>query len=122
MSVRVPIDALRRTVEEYGLRAYLITVGDGARAHVVSVIVGFGDATLVVPGGRSTRANVLAHPTVTLVWAPPSGGQYSLIVDGHAVLDDTSANVTVVPSTAVLHRLAGADGDGPACIPLPAPT
>ncbi|MGI9029899.1 MAG: pyridoxamine 5'-phosphate oxidase family protein [Ilumatobacteraceae bacterium] len=90
--------------------AYLVTVGDAGRAHVLSVWPELGASGLVVEGcGRHSQENAAMHPNVTLVWPPMSAGGYSLIVDGSASLDGST--VTVAPTKAILHRpAAGPDG------------
>jgi hypothetical protein len=51
--------------------AYLLTVGDKERAHVVAVHPTLAhDALLVGNLGRKIRANLAAYPLVTLVWPP----------------------------------------------------
>ncbi len=67
----------------------------------------------MVSVGGTTRRNAAANPAITLLW--PARDDYSLIVDGTAVVDEGGGNVTITPSTAVLHRIAGAAGDGPNC-------
>ena len=68
MSVKVELGELAATLADFDV-AYLVTVSDEGRAHVLSV---FADATadgLVVDGvGRHTQANAAAHPDVTLVF------------------------------------------------------
>ena len=150
MSVPVDLQALRDRLGEFGSRAFLVTVGDEGRPHVVSVHVGTDGDRLVVSAGRRTSANVAARPDVTLLWpAPAPTGQdvvfdrgdsgcgdaplrpgdparldeYGLIVDGAGELVDADPPaVAIRPTAAVLHRLADTAGDGPACVPvLPRP-
>ena len=95
MSVKVELGELAGTLADFDV-AYLVTVSDEGRAHVLSV---FADPTadgLVVEGvGRHTQANAVVHPDVTLVFPPREAGGYTLLVDGRASVDDTT--VTVVP-------------------------
>jgi hypothetical protein len=148
VSVSVDLQALRDRLGDFGSRAFLVTVGDDGRPHVVSVHVGTDGDRLVVAAGRRTSANVATRPDVTLLWASPvdpgvlvepgdSGcsegsfepdqpvalGEYGLIVDGAGELVDADPPaVAIRPTAAVLHRLADAAGDGPACVPvLPRP-
>jgi hypothetical protein len=83
---------------------------------VVSVELRWEGDVLVAGVGRSSAANAVARPAVTLLW--PSGPEpgYSLIVDAAAVVADGA--VRLVPTSAVLHRLAGAVVDGPTCRPV----
>jgi hypothetical protein len=116
--VSVPVDlaALRSTAAALGDEALLVTVTEGATPHVVSVVVRWVDGRITGGAGRRTASNVAAHPTASIVWPTPADGAYRLIVDGDAtVAGDT---VTVTPTFAVLHRVAGADGDGPTCRPV----
>ncbi len=123
MSVEVASERLAETLEGYGF-AYLITVSDGARSHVVAVSPTLtGGVLTVVDLGRLTRMNAEAHPSVTLVWPPTEPGGYSLIVDGDAVLND--AGLKLSAARAVLHRPApsphgAVDGEcNSDCVELP---
>lgn len=109
MSVKVDLGELEGRLGEYGF-AYLVTVGDEGRAHVLAVMPESTDAGLHVSGiGRHSVANATARPSVTLVWPPTEDGGYSLIVDGTATVGD--GELTVAPTKAILHRPApGADG------------
>ncbi len=74
MSVTVALQQLAVTLTQYRF-AYLLTVGDDARSHVVAVTTTMTDDSLLIAGpGRRTRANLAAHPSVTLVWAPQIRG------------------------------------------------
>ncbi|MGH3575780.1 MAG: hypothetical protein ACRDRF_12760, partial [Pseudonocardiaceae bacterium] len=65
MSIEVTLQQLAQTLTRYRF-AYLITVGDDARAHVLAVTTTLANDTLLVTDlGRTTRANVAAHPSVT---------------------------------------------------------
>ncbi len=129
---------LRQQVESYGPVAYLVTVGEGGRPHAVSVLVAWDGDTLTAGAGSRTTANIGDGAEVTLLWAPPPGDPYSLIVDGEAVIIDgeapivdgeapivdgeapivdgeagvdpgaTGPRVVVRPRSAVRHRLAAA--------------
>jgi hypothetical protein len=144
MSVPVDLQVLRDRLGDFGSRAFLVTVGDDGRPHVVSVHVGVDGDLLVVAAGRRTTANVRARPDVTLLWAAPISpgvsvdatdtgcgdatlepgdtvalGEYGLIVDGAGELIDADPpSVAIRPTAAVLHRLADTAGDGPACVPV----
>lgn len=116
MSVPVDLEALEATAAALGDEALLATVTDSATPHIVSVIVGWSGDRLEMGAGRRTAANVAAHPAVTLVWPTRYDDAYRLIVDGDATVD--GATITVTPTFAVLHRIAGAAGDGPTCLPV----
>jgi hypothetical protein len=119
MSLKVELGELANTLEPYGF-AYLVTVGDGGRAHVLAVTPVVGDGGLVVGGvGRHSQENAIERPAVTLVWPPAEPGGFSLLVDGAATVDGET--ITVAPTKAVLHRPApGPDGlrAGSDCAPV----
>jgi hypothetical protein len=109
MSVKVELAELRSRIEEYGF-AYLVTVGDDGRAHVLSVWPDVTADGLLVDGvGRHSQENAASRPDVTLVWPPSDPAGFSLLVDGSATVD--GATITVAPTKAILHRpAAGPDG------------
>jgi hypothetical protein len=90
--------------------AYLVTVSEDARSHVLSVWPELVEGVIVVDGvGRHTQANAALHPTVTLVFPPREAGGYTLLVDGTATVEGST--VSVAPAKAILHRpAAGPDG------------
>jgi hypothetical protein len=117
VSVAVSIEALQEKVAEFGPTAYLLTVGEGGRAHVVSVRAEVSAATVRVSAGRTSRANTRENPAATLLWPAPAGGLYSLIVDGDVDPHvDTEGELVIRPTRAVLHRVADASADLPNCI------
>jgi hypothetical protein len=120
MSLKVELGELEKTLETYGF-AYLVTVGDEGRVHVLAVTPVLTDGGLVVGGvGRHSQANATARPDVTLVWPPTEDGGFSLLVDGAATVDGET--ITVAPAKATLHRPApGADGlrAGSDCVSVP---
>jgi hypothetical protein len=109
------MEELARRVEEYGSVAFLVTTGDTG-SHVVSVAVTFDGTRFSMPAGRSSRRNVDASASATLLWPSPDAGPYCLIVDGTASTEGDTAWVD--PTRAVLHRLANASPDLPSCVPL----
>lgn len=119
MSVRVELDELAARLAEYSF-AYLVTVGDGGRAHVLSVWPELRDGGLVVDGvGQHSQENAGARPDVTLVWPPSQPDGFSVLVDGSATVDGST--ITVAPTKAILHRpAAGPDGRraGSDCVEL----
>ena len=123
MSLKVELGELEKTLEQYGF-AYLVTVGDGDRVHVLAVTPVLTDGGLVVGGvGRHSQANATDRPDVTLVWPPTEAGGFSLLVDGRATVDGET--ITVAPAKATLHRPApGADGlrAGSDCVSVPLDT
>jgi hypothetical protein len=119
VSVKVDIEDLAATIDGYGF-AYLVTVGDSGRAHVLAVLPEVSGESLVVGGvGRHSQENVAARPAVTLVWPPTQPGGFSLLVDGTAAVDGST--IRVAPTKAILHRPATApDGTraGSDCAPI----
>ncbi len=103
MSVKVELDALAETLADYTF-AYLITVGEDHRTHVVAEVPVLRDGVFALASvGNSTRRNVQAHDTVTMVWPPRSPDGLTLIVDGRGEVGD---GLRVIPLRAVLHRAA----------------
>ena len=98
------IDDLRSEAERYGF-AYLLTVRDDDRPHIVAVDPEWEGRSLVTSVGRGTAANVSARPEITLCYPPVDDGGYSLIVDGRGSVDRDHV-VTFTPHSAVLHRPA----------------
>lgn len=119
MSLKVEMADLAGRLADYRF-AYLVTVGDDGRAHVLAVWPEHGPDGLVVDGcGRHSQANAAARPTVTLVWPPNEPDGHSLLVDGTATVDGPT--ITVVATKAILHRpAAGPDGrrSGSDCVTL----
>jgi hypothetical protein len=123
MSIEVTPQQLAQTLTRYRF-AYLVTVGDDARSHVLAVTTTLVNDTLLVTDlGRTTRANVATNPSVTLVWPPADPSDYSLIVDGVGSMRDDE--LAVAPTRAVLHRPAPpqapptGDGCESDCVELP---
>lgn len=112
MGTQVDPDRLAATLDEYTY-AYLMTTGDHGRPHAVAVRTGMCGGRLHVGGfGGRSRANAERQPIVALVYPPPEAGGYSLIVDGHATVEEDGLLVT--PSVAVLHRPPRPDAPPPA--------
>ena len=112
MSIPVAIDDLAAAVEQYGW-AYLLTVRDDLRPHIVAVTPAWDSTTLVMEVGRTTGRNAVARPSIALCYPPSESDGYSLIVDGDATVEgDTS--VRFDPTGAVLHRPAPAGFTGSA--------
>jgi len=122
MSIPVAIDDLAAAVEQYGW-AYLLTVRDDLRPHIVAVTPAWDSTTLVMEVGRTTGRNAVARPSIALCYPPSESDGYSLIVDGDASVEGDST-VRFVPSGAVLHRPApagftgSATGCGNDCVPV----
>lgn len=118
MSVPVDLAALAAEIARFGEVAFLVTTAPGTRPHVVSVRVASTDGVLTMSAGRTSRANAAGAPEVALCWPGAPDGEYCLLVDGRAVVDDVAETVRVTPTAAILHRLAGASTDLPYCAPV----
>jgi hypothetical protein len=104
MSINPTLPQLAETLARYRF-AYLVTIGNDARTHVVPVHPVFAGNILSVHGlGRKTQAHMTTQRLVTLVWPPTDPSDYSLIIDGVGALGDDELAVT--PTRAVLHRPA----------------
>ena len=122
MSIPVAIDDLTAATGEYGW-AYLLTVRDDLRPHVVAVTPRWDGEQLVMEVGHGTARNAGQRPSISLCYPPVVDGDYSLIVDGDASVEG-HAMVRFAPTGAVLHRPAAkgftgsATGCGNDCEPV----
>ena len=127
MSIPVPLDRLRAALEERGGNAYVLTVSDDGRPHVVHSALRWQGDTLTADVGRRSAANATARASVSLLYPVRSDGDYSLIVDGNAtvVAGDAGPRLLITPTMAVLHRPAPAPDPssscGADCVPLLSP-
>ena len=120
MSVAVDVAALSDQLDRFGPSAFLISVSDDGLPHVVSVSAALDGDRLTCRVGRHTSANLAARPDLTLLWPAEAGAAYSLLVDARAegALAPGGGPIRMAPAKAVLHRVAGAPGDGPTCLPV----
>jgi hypothetical protein len=116
VSVPVDLEALEATATALGAEALLATVTGASTPHVVSVLVRWSAGRIQTGAGRRSAANIGVHPQVTVLWPERHDDAYRLIVDGDATV--TGGTVTITPTFAVLHRIAGAPGDGPTWLPV----
>ena len=117
MSIPVPLDRLRAALEERGGNAYVLTVSEDGRPHVVRCTARWeGDALAADVGSRSA-ANAAARPMVSLLYPVRFDGDYSLIVDGSAAAKshDDGRRLVITPTKAVLHRPAPTPDPSSAC-------
>jgi len=117
MSIPVALEQLHAAIDERGRAAYLLTVSDDGVPHAVHTAFDWEGDALIADVGRRTGMNAAARPTVSLLFPLRSVGDYSLIVDGTAVVtaDDGVRRVHVTPSRAVLHRPAAAPNPDASC-------
>ena len=104
MSIPVELPDLQAKTAEYRW-AYLLTVRDDSRPHIVAVSPQWDGDVLTMPVGRGTATNAQTRAAISLCYPPIDEGGYSLIVDGTATVDDQMVRFS--PSGAVLHRPAG---------------
>jgi hypothetical protein len=122
MSIPVAIEDLAAATGEYGW-AYLLTVRDDLRPHIVAVSPTWHGDQLVMAVGRGTARNAAARSSISLCYPPVEEGGYSLIVDGDASIEGDET-VRLAPTGAVLHRPApdgftgSATGCGNDCEPV----
>ncbi len=110
MSIPVAIDDLAAATADYGW-AYLLTVRDDLRPHIVAVTPKWDADRLTMNVGRGTARNASDRPSITLCYPPVADGGYSLIVDGTGEVIGDEA-LSFVPVGAVLHRPAAQDATG----------
>ena len=117
MSIPVPLAGLRAALEERGGNAYLLTVADDARPHAVHVPVRWEGDVLAADVGKSSAANAAVRPSVSLLYPLRLDGDYSLIVDGTAVVTsrENGQRLLITPTKAVLHRPAAAPDPASPC-------
>jgi hypothetical protein len=118
MSIPVPLDRLRAAIEERGRTVYVLTISDDGRPHVVHGRVRWEGDLLAADVGRRSAANGTARPSVSLLFPVRRDDDYSLIVDGNAVVasEGDGRRLVVSPTKAVLHRPAPApDPTASAC-------
>jgi hypothetical protein len=126
MSIPVEIADLVPATERYRW-AYLLTVRDDQRPHIVAVDPVWSGDVLQMTVGRGSAANARKRKQVSLCYPPTEPGGYSLIVDGTAHVDSDGAAVRFAPTTAVLHRPAPTGFEGSPsgcasdCLPVGAP-
>ena len=117
MSIPVAIDDLVTATAERGW-AYLLTVRDDLRPHIVAVDPVWDGEQMVIAVGKGTAHGVSQRPLISLCYPPVEDGGYSLIVDGDGAVDsggaDGEPSVRFTPTGAVLHRPAPAGFEGSA--------
>jgi hypothetical protein len=117
MSIAVPLEQLRAALAERGEKAYLLTVSDEACPHAVHETIGWEGDLLAADVGRRSAANAAARPRVSLLYPVRADGDYSLIVDGTAMVESREGGhrVLITPTKAVLHRPAAAPNPSSPC-------
>jgi hypothetical protein len=122
MSIPVAIEDLAAATNAYRW-AYLLTVREDLRPHIVAVDPEWEGDDLIMGVGRGTARNASERSSISLCYPPVDDGGYSLIVDGDASVDGDGA-LRFAPTGAVLHRPApegftgSATGCGNDCEPV----
>ncbi len=116
---------LRTELSRYSNPAHLLSTGDDSRPHAVAVSVVWDGDQLLLGAGKRSLANVAARKHVSVLWGAASASDYSLIVDGEAMISGSGehAQVRVTIARAVLHRPGAkltptASVCGSDCVPL----
>jgi pyridoxamine 5'-phosphate oxidase-like protein len=123
--IEVALHKLKAVIEERGAGAYALTVSRDERPHAVYAEVGWDGGRLVVSGiGGTTAANAVARPHISLLFPVKSDADYTLFVDGPAVVESSGQGrrLVVTPVRAVLHRSGPArepaSGCAADCVPI----
>jgi hypothetical protein len=108
MSIKVELEALADEMQGRPT-GYLLTAGEDGPPHSSAATFVWDGETIVTGAGRTTVKHVASRSTVSLLFAPPEPGGYSLIVDGdaHITGDGDAAKIHIMATWAVLHRPAG---------------
>jgi hypothetical protein len=117
MSIPVSLEDLRAALAERDGRAYVLTVSDDARPRAVHVPVHWDGDVLAADVGTRSAANAASRPAVSLLYPVRADDDYSLIVDGTAVVvaREGGRRLLITPTRAVLHRPAAAPDPGARC-------
>jgi hypothetical protein len=128
MSIPVSRRDLASALRAQGPHAFVVTVGEHERPHVVHSEVGLSGDVLSATVGEHTALNAQARPRVSLLYPSRGADDYSLIVDADATVRATpdGFRLTMTPTRAVLHRPAPAPDPtrsscGSDCVPLALP-
>jgi hypothetical protein len=106
MNDEIGLVALPIAVRERGPRAYVVTVSGDGYPHTVQAAVQWEPDGLAATVGDRTAANAAARPHISLLYPVRSDEDYSLIVDGTAVVESGAEGhrLLISPTRAVLHR------------------
>jgi len=114
MSIRVQVDRLGEEVATRGTACFVVTVGADGRPKIHHGTVAWSGDTgqLLAEVGRGTARNATERPDITLLWPAPDADPelLHLLIDGKAIAADPDgdpATITIVPSSAIRHRVAG---------------
>jgi hypothetical protein len=111
-------------LRERGGYAYVVTVSEQGGPHAIYVPVRRHGSEFIAEVGAKTAANAAARPQLGLLYPVRAPDDYSLIIDGTAIVEptETGPRLRIRPTRIVLHRaVAGNDPDsacGADCLPL----
>ena len=114
MSIKVELADVQAVAAQQMGFAYLLTVTDKETPHLVAITPVFGTGEITCDAGKTSCANAVARPAVSLLWPPTVASDYSLIVDGNATVEGST--IRIAPTRAVRHRPA--PGGGNDCAPV----
>lgn len=94
MSIPVDLSKLPEVMGRHRF-AYVLSASERGAPHALAVTaVPQGGELVVNESGRRTRDNDQQRPDVALVWPPQSESDYSLIVDGQAVVAGAGVRIS----------------------------
>jgi hypothetical protein len=108
MNVEVALARVSEQVKGRGTSGYVLTVTDGGTPHCVNADVHWDGTRFSAEVGAQTAGNATRRPAVSVLYPLRNADDYSLIIDGTAVVERTpdGRRVVVTPTRAVLHRNA----------------
>jgi Pyridoxamine 5'-phosphate oxidase len=106
MNIDVALNRLRKAVSERPSAAYVLTTSDDGYPHSVYLPVEWERDGIIAEVGARTASNATARPRVSVLYPVRSENDYSLIVDGTAVIEPAAGvnRLRVTPTRAVFHR------------------
>lgn len=93
---------------------YLLTTNEDGSPHAVTVEATWEKGRLRCDVGSGAQANVDRQPLVSFLWPAASAADYTLLVDGDAVVL-MDGSLSARPVRGVLHRAGTATNEGSTC-------
>jgi hypothetical protein len=90
----------------YFTNPHLLSTSADGHAHAVATSLSWDGEQRLISAGKRSLATVAANTLVRVLWAPSVAGDYSLIVDGEAVVrgSGSDAAIAVTITRGVLKR------------------